>query len=299
MHYLCKNAYQISINMETKEIALARVVENKDNPRTITENKFKKLVKSLLTFPRMMTLRPIVVDETMTVLGGNMRLKALSQISTMSKDSLRSVIAEEEKLTSGELDKLVEYWLGWQKNPVATIVNADDLSETQKKEFIIKDNVGFGDWDYDRLANEWKTKDLNDWGMDLWDNAGENDQEEKEDGSDNYERKIVSPTYEPQDEAPLLSKCYDAKKTKELIEAIDNADLDEEVKDFLRVAAYRHVEFNYEKIADYYASAEKNIQRLFEDSALVILDIDSAIEKGFVVLSKDFLEQCGKEKEQQ
>lgn len=281
--------------METKEISLSRIVENKDNPRTITENKFKKLVRSLLTFPRMLTLRPIVVDETMTVLGGNMRLKALSQISTMDKDSLRSVIAENEKLTSGELDHLTEYWLAWQKNPAATIVNADDLTEAQKKEFVIKDNVGFGDWDYDRLANEWETKDLNDWGMDLWDNAGENDQEEKEDEGDNYERKIVTPIYEPNRDAPSLLECYDKGKTDALMLDIDNASLPDEVKDFLRAAAYRHVEFNYEKIADYYASADKETQRLFEDSALVILDVDSAIEDGFVVLSKDFLEQYGKE----
>lgn len=158
--------------METKEIALSRIVENKDNPRTITENKFKKLVRSLLTFPRMLTLRPIVVDETMTVLGGNMRLKALSQIATMDRDSLRSVISENEKLTSGELDKLTNYWLGWQKNPVATIVNADDLTEAQKKEFIIKDNVGFGDWDMEMLANNWDTRKLADWGMNEWQLTG-------------------------------------------------------------------------------------------------------------------------------
>lgn len=158
--------------METKEIALSRIVENKDNPRTITENKFKKLVRSLLTFPRMLTLRPIVVDETMMVLGGNMRLKALSQISTMDKDSIRSVIAENEKLTSGELDHLTEYWLAWQKNPVATIVNADDLTEAQKKEFIIKDNVGFGDWDTEMLANNWDTRGLADWGMNEWQLTG-------------------------------------------------------------------------------------------------------------------------------
>lgn len=156
--------------MQTEEVALSRIAENANNPRTITEEKFKKLVKSLLVFPRMLTLRPIVVDETMTVLGGNMRLKALKHIVTMDKDTLRFTIQENDQFTSGEVDALIKYWDGWRKNPIATIVNAADLTEVQKKEFIIKDNVGFGDWDTNVLANEWDMDVLKDWGMDMFDN---------------------------------------------------------------------------------------------------------------------------------
>lgn len=155
--------------MQTEEVALSRLTENKDNPRTITEEKFKKLVKSLLVFPRMLTLRPIVVDETMTVLGGNMRLNALKHIVTMDKDTLRFTIQENDQFTTGEVDALLKYWDGWRKKPTATIVNAKDLTEAQKKEFIIKDNVGFGDWDTNVLANEWDTDILKDWGMTEWD----------------------------------------------------------------------------------------------------------------------------------
>lgn len=155
--------------MQTEEIALSRLVENEENPRTITDEKFKKLVKSLLVFPRMLTLRPIVVDETMTVLGGNMRLRALKHIVTMDKDTMRISIKENDQFTSGEVDALVKYWEGWRKKPTATIVNASDLTEAQKKEFIIKDNVGFGDWDTNVLANQWDTDLLKDWGMDDWD----------------------------------------------------------------------------------------------------------------------------------
>lgn len=165
--------------MKTEEIALSRVVENEENPRTITTEKFQKLVKSLLVFPRMLTIRPIVVDETMTVLGGNMRLRALKHIVSMDWDTLRFTISEGEKFTHGEVDALLKYWEGWRKKPVATIVNATDLTEAQKKEFIIKDNVGFGDWDTNMLANAWNTDLLKDWGMEDWHLAGF--EEKKED----------------------------------------------------------------------------------------------------------------------
>lgn len=158
--------------MKTEEIALSRVVENDENPRTITTEKFQKLVKSLLVFPRMLTLRPIVVDETMTVLGGNMRLRALKHIVSMDWDTLRFTISDGDKFTQGEVDALLKYWEGWRKKPVATIVNATDLTEAQKKEFIIKDNVGFGDWDTNMLANAWNTDILKDWGMEDWQLAG-------------------------------------------------------------------------------------------------------------------------------
>lgn len=166
--------------MKTEEIALSRVVENEENPRTITTEKFQKLVKSLLVFPRMLTLRPIVVDETMTVLGGNMRLRALKHIVSMDWDTLRFTISEGEKFTQGEVDALLKYWEGWRKKPVATIVNATNLTEAQKKEFIIKDNVGFGDWDTNMLANAWNTDLLKDWGMEDWQLTGFNDKKEDE-----------------------------------------------------------------------------------------------------------------------
>ena len=173
--------------MKTEEIALSRVVENEENPRTITTEKFQKLVKSLLVFPRMLTLRPIVVDETMTVLGGNMRLRALKHIVLMDWDTLRFTISDGEKFTQGEVDALLKYWEGWRKKPVATIVNATDLTEAQKKEFIIKDNVGFGDWDSNMLANAWNTDLLKDWGVESFNNydiSGFFDEDDKSIGNE-------------------------------------------------------------------------------------------------------------------
>ncbi len=109
---------------------------NPKNPRIIKDDRFKKLVKSIEEFPKMMKLRPIVVDGEGVVLGGNMRLKALQ-------------------------------YLKFKEIPDEWVKRADELTEDEKKRFIIEDNVGFGDWDFDALANEWDAQLLEDWGLDL------------------------------------------------------------------------------------------------------------------------------------
>jgi len=116
-----------------KKVNIETVLPNPSNPRIIKDDKFKKLVKSIQEFPQMLELRPIVVDANMVVLGGNMRLKACKAA-------------------------------GLKEVP---IVIADNLTEEQQAEFIIKDNVGFGEWDWDILANEWDMQDLQEWGLDL------------------------------------------------------------------------------------------------------------------------------------
>ena len=117
-----------------QQVKISKVKGNPNNPRIIKNDKFKKLVKSIQEFPEMLKLRPIVVDEDMMVLGGNMRLKA-------SKDA-----------------GLKEVW----------VEVAEGLTEEQKKEFIVKDNVGFGEWDWDMLGNVWDNAKLGEWGMDVW-----------------------------------------------------------------------------------------------------------------------------------
>ena len=119
-----------------QQVKISKVKGNPSNPRIIKNDKFKKLVKSIQEFPEMLKLRPIVVDEQMMVLGGNMRLKA-------SKDA-----------------GLKEVWIDI----------AEGLTEEQKKEFIVKDNVGFGEWEWDMLGNEWDSSKLEDWGLDVWQN---------------------------------------------------------------------------------------------------------------------------------
>jgi len=115
---------------------VSKLNRNKNNPRTIKDDKFKKLCKSITDFPQMMSLRPIVVDENMMVLGGNMRLSAIKHL---------------------KMKEIPDNW----------VRKASDLSEEQKQEFIAKDNIGFGSWDMDILANEWDIQKLNEWGFDF------------------------------------------------------------------------------------------------------------------------------------
>ena len=116
-----------------QKVKINAIKTNPKNPRLIKDDKFKKLVKSIQEFPQMLELRPIVVDENNIILGGNMRYKACIEAG------------------------LKEIY----------ILKAEDLTEEQKDEFIVKDNVGFGEWDWDILANEWDTEKLQDWGLDI------------------------------------------------------------------------------------------------------------------------------------
>ena len=119
------------------KVKISEVKANPKNPRVIKDDKFKKLVKSIQEFPDMLNKRPLVVftdaDGKYVVLGGNMRLKACNEL------------------------KLTEI----------PIILADEWTEEQKNEFLIKDNVGFGEWDWDDLANEWDVEKLDDWGLDV------------------------------------------------------------------------------------------------------------------------------------
>lgn len=173
--------------MKTEEIALSRVSENEANPRTITEANFQKLVKSILVFPKMLQLRPIVVDETYKALGGNMRTRALCHIVSMTPEAIMDVLDTDQRLTDAEKLAIANYWSQWKEQPTATIVKASDLTEGQKKEFIIKDNAGFGDWDTNALANQWNTDLLKDWGVEFFNNydiSGFFDEDDKSIGNE-------------------------------------------------------------------------------------------------------------------
>ena len=117
-------------------IKLTTIKSNPNNPRVIRDEKFKKLVKSIEEFPKMMALRPMVVNEDMVVLGGNMRLKALKE-------------------------------LGYKEVPNDWVKSAKDLTDDEIRRFIIADNVGFGEHDWELLANEWDAAELADWGLDI------------------------------------------------------------------------------------------------------------------------------------
>jgi ParB-like chromosome segregation protein Spo0J len=119
--------------MKTTIVKISNVKSNPNNPRIIKDEKFKTLVKSIQDFPKMLNLRPIIVDKDYIVLGGNMRLRACQEA-------------------------------GLKEVP---IVVADELTEKEQREFIIKDNIGFGEWDWELLSNEWDEADLKEWGLDI------------------------------------------------------------------------------------------------------------------------------------
>jgi hypothetical protein len=118
--------------MKIEKLKLSEIQVNPNNPRLIRDDKFKKLVQSIKDFPEMLNIRPIVVNKDMVILGGNMRFKACKEA-------------------------------GLKEIPVIIT----DLTEEQQKEFLIKDNVSGGEWDWDLLANEWDSDQLDEWGLDI------------------------------------------------------------------------------------------------------------------------------------
>lgn len=175
--------------MKTELINLSQIRVNGANPRVIKDDKFTKLVNSILVFPKMLELRPIVVDDTLVSLGGNMRYRGLTFIAEMTIEELKARlcdIRDFQKKTEAEKDALIAYWERWQDKPTATIIKASELSEDEQRQFIIKDNVGYGEWDMDMLANEWDAEDLEDWGVDVWQenrDGWDNDKEESNSSS--------------------------------------------------------------------------------------------------------------------
>jgi ParB-like chromosome segregation protein Spo0J len=115
---------------------LKDIKPNPNNPRVLRDDKFQKLKQSITEFPKMLSLRPMVIDENNVVLGGNMRLRALQE-------------------------------LGFNDIDEAWVKRSSDLTEEEKKRFIIADNVAFGEWDWDTLANDWEVVDLEAWGLDI------------------------------------------------------------------------------------------------------------------------------------
>ncbi len=157
--------------MKTEKVKLSQVRVNSNNPRTIREQKLNLLVERLLVFPKMISIRPVVVDAKMVVLGGNMRVTALNRIAGMTFEQVAAIIGKTknyQRLTKGEQEQLLAAWQEWLDKPTVEIVKASELSEAEKKEFVIADNASFGEWDYDKLANEWDATDLVSWGVDVW-----------------------------------------------------------------------------------------------------------------------------------
>lgn len=167
--------------MKIEKININKIKKNPNNPRILKDNKFKKLVKSIQDFPEMLEIRPIVIDNDFMVLWWNMRLQACKE--------------------------------AWLKE--IFIIKADNLTEEQKKEFIIKDNVSFWEWDFDILANEWDENLLNEWWMDV-DFSIIEEKEEKD--------------LQIKTEYQILINCENEIEQEEVFEKIQNLGLNIKIK---------------------------------------------------------------------
>lgn len=156
---------------KSTQIPVTDIILNEDNPRQMSEDKFPRLIESLLVFPKMLKTRPMVLDENGIVLGGNMRTRALLWIKDATLQQLKERLEAQSKynnMTEYEQRQLIEFWQKWQAHPKVYVTYAEGYTEEEKREFIIKDNTSFGDWDWNELANKWEPMQLEEWGLDCW-----------------------------------------------------------------------------------------------------------------------------------
>jgi len=190
---------------------------------------------------------PIIVNKDNTVIGGHQRLKI---IKSLGEKTIGCIVL--------------------------------DLNKEKEKELNIRLNKNTGDFDMDILANEFDVEELTDWGFKHIE-LGLNIDKIQEEA---YATKIEAPTYSSSKKKPKVSELYNEDKSVELLEKIKKSKVSKLEKEFLLMAASRHLVFDYSKIADYYSHSNKEMQELMEDSALVIIDFDKAIEGGYVELTK-------------
>lgn len=236
------------IKVEVLDIDIKELTLTEKNPRTISKKDFAVLKKSLKDFPSMLEVREVVIDENNRVLGGHQRIKAL-QAQGKNKVKVKRVS-------------------GW--------------TEEQKDEFMIKDNIANGDWDNDKLANQWDKDKLEEWGLPL-----------KIASSGDYKEllDVSIPYYTPSDKAPDASELADLSEVEELNDIITKLEPEDALEPILRARAAFFADFDFQKIADYYAKADKETQELMKRLGLVIVIPKEAYERGMCDFREGFDEE--------
>ena len=253
------------------------------NPRWIRDARYEALKKSIEDAPEMLGLREILVypladlpghENKYVIIGGNMRFRACLE-------------------------------LGYKEIPCKVIPLETPVKKL--REYVIKDNENFGQNDWEALANDWDAEELGDFGLELdylaagggddWDNLDDPDAGARGEGGngeggdpDKYSRKIQPPTYEITGEEPDIDECVDMAGVRRLLAEIDASSVSEEQKEMLRICAYRHAVIHFDKMAEYYAHQKAEMQDLMENNALVIIDYDKALERGFVNLTSRLID---------
>ena len=253
-----------------ERVELSALRENPDNPQTVTEDEFGKLRDSMRRIHGFLRTRPLLVEEDGTIKCGNKRFRALV------KNGVKVV-------------------------PADYVRRLSDYTPEEVREFVLQDNLQRGDWDVDKLLAQYSADELKALGGGFDELIAEFAARGAESEFE-YSSKIEAPQYNITGENPELEELYDTEKADALDKEIDEADVPKKVKAFLKVAAMRHVVFNFRNIAEYYAHADAKVQRLMEKSALVIIDFEDAIRNGFVIVSEKMgalMEKDGKgEKEE-
>ena len=216
--------------METQILKISEIKLNPENPRLIKDDKFKKLVNSIKEFPEMLKIRPIVVNKDMIILGGNMRFKACKEA-------------------------------GLKEIPV---IVANELTSDQEREFLIKDNVSGGEWDWN-LLNDWDTDQLEDWGVDV---------PELKETEKLSILEFESIYYEPKNKPEInLENCLNLDKFNKKIEIINDSNLDDNAKELMKFFAYRFIKIDFENVANYYYfNASEDEKLIIERLRLVLCD---------------------------
>lgn len=242
--------------MNVVDMNVDDLIPYENNPRK-NDDAVDKVALSISAFGFKV---PIVIDKDNVIVCGHTRLKAAKKLG------LKTVAC----------------------------IKADDLSDEQIKAFRLADNKvsEFSEWDEQKLMKELEELeniDISVYGFEFPEDDG--DQED-----DTYTNETNIPQYEIQGDKPDISELVDDRKTKELLESIENSDLGYEEKQFLKQAAQRHLVFNYKKVAEYYAAASEEMQNLMEKSALVIIDYNDAIANGYTTLSERVKKLLGADK---
>jgi len=235
------------------------------NPRQIKDKQAKLLAESFSDFGQVET---IAISANGDIYNGHQRLSVLAG----------------------------KYGMDYE---VDVRVSSRDLTEKERERLTVYLHRGAtGEWDFDELAN-WDMSDLLTWGFEESDfpfDVAPAMEDTRGDDDDTYTKKIEAPVYKPTGERPATSELFDDSRTVELIAEIESSNsLSNEDKKFLSIAARRHTIFRYDKIAEYYAHANENLQKHMEDSALVIVDFNRAIELGYVKLSEEIAKLYGED----
>lgn len=249
-------------------ISLDLLIPYARNARTHSAKQISQIAASIREFG---FVNPVLIKTDMTIIAGHGRVQAAQQLSMKQVPCLiLDHLTEVQAKALAIADNKIPLNAGWDAEMLTLEIDELKFAGTEM------DLLAFDDDELKSIIDSV---------------AGKAEEDEV------YTSKIIAPVYEPKGEKPSVGQLFNETKTKELIEEIEQYSLPEEVASFLKTAAHRHTVFNFRNIAEFYAHTQEEVKRLFEKSALVIIDYNSAIENGFVHLTERLAELADSEDE--